>query len=661
MPFFSSKKDNNLNKNIDNNINTYRSHSYMSDFYRPQFHLTPEMGWMNDPNGLVYYDGEYHMFYQYNPQRVDFPEPQHWGHAVSTDMLHWKHLEPALYPDDGGFMFSGCCVIDTNNTAGFGYNAMIAMYTRHNNDREEQCIAYSLDRGRTFTKYAGNPVIASTLAPNNDPHNFRDPKVIWDDERSRWVVCIAGGNQVVFYYSNNLKDWTYLSNFIRVAGSGVVECTNFAKIKSDDGKTKWVLMLSSQGAPQGGGGIQCYVGDFDGTTFKADDSNTPQWLDYGRDYYASTIYTNCPDNNVYICGWITEFGGATLQSYPFRGIQSILKKMTLKNINGKYVVLQEPVSLKSLRLRKKEVNNKVINNEEIELCNFNLAETNVTFNLNNCTANKVGLKVKAQGNEYVKVGYEVKTNKLFIDRTNCLTTMQNMSKYHEITVLPNEDNTIDLKILVDNSVIEVFAKGGEYVMTDNILSSLNCNGIVAFAEGGQCTMSNFIAYELNSIFEDAGYVHTNLNILRKDEKQWCETTEGLTALTSGNSFALLDKIADNGTYSAKLKITKGNACGIIFNCNAECNSMYLINVDTADKALNFYKVINNNFTLIERINENIEVNVEYKLKVEMNNGSFKIYLDDALKIDKQDKDLTNGYLGLYSFNSRCNFNNVFIL
>jgi len=247
--------------------------------HRPSFHFTPPEKWMNDPNGMVYYEGEYHLFYQHYPEDIVWG-PMHWGHAVSKDLVHWEHLPIALYPDSLGYIFSGSAVIDWKNTSGFGKNGqppMIAIYTYHDpvgdkagtNTFQYQGIAYSNDKGRTWSKYAGNPVV-----PNPGIRDFRDPKVIWDKDSKQWVMVFAAWDHVKLYGSPNLKDWKHLSDFGRDWGThaGVWECPDLFPMNIEGtNEQKWVLLQSlNPGSPNGGSGTQYFVGDFDGTDFTVD-------------------------------------------------------------------------------------------------------------------------------------------------------------------------------------------------------------------------------------------------------------------------------------------------------------------------------------------------------------------------------------------------------
>ena len=310
--------------------------------YRPAFHFTPKEKWMNDPNGMVYYQGEYHLFYQYYPDDNVWG-PMHWGHAVSKDMIHWEHLPIALYPDKLGYIFSGSCVIDWNNTTGFGSKEnppMVAIFTYHDPEGEKnktidfqtQGIAYSLDKGRTWTKYEGNPVI-----PNPGIKDFRDPKVIWHQDTQKWVMSLAVKDHISFYSSKDLKSWKLESDFGEKAGAhgGVWECPDLFPLKDQNGNEKWVLLVSiNPNGPQGGSATQYFVGDFDGKTFTPNHDKI-KWIDYGADNYAGVTFSDIPaeDGRRLFIGWMSNWQYAqVVPTYTWRSAMTIPRELTLKKI-----------------------------------------------------------------------------------------------------------------------------------------------------------------------------------------------------------------------------------------------------------------------------------------------------------------------------------------
>ncbi|WP_311182251.1 glycoside hydrolase family 32 protein [Hymenobacter volaticus] len=277
--------------------------------YRPAYHFSPAKMWMNDPNGMVYHNGTYHLFFQHYPDGMEWG-PMHWGHATSKDMVSWQEQPIALYPDSLGYIFSGSAVVDANNTAGFGKNALVAIFTHHDPKGEKagsktfqnQSIAYSLDEGKTWKKYAQNPVLK-----NPGITDFRDPKVSWYEAGKKWVMTLATKDRITFYSSSNLKDWTKLSEFGEKFGAhgGVWECPDLFPLTLD-GKTHWVLLVSiNPGGPNSGSATQYFVGQFDGKTFTPSSTKT-QWVDYGKDDYAGVTYGNTGNRRIFQ-GWMSNW------------------------------------------------------------------------------------------------------------------------------------------------------------------------------------------------------------------------------------------------------------------------------------------------------------------------------------------------------------------
>ncbi|MEQ8474070.1 MAG: glycoside hydrolase family 32 protein [Marinoscillum sp.] len=321
--------------------------------YRPQYHFSPPTNWMNDPNGMVYHDGEYHLFYQHYPDGNKWG-PMHWGHAVSSDMIHWEHLPIALYPDSLGYIFSGSAVIDVNNTTGFGSKekpAMVAIYTYHDAkaeregkvDFQTQGIALSLDNGRTWTKYKGNPVL-------NNPgiRDFRDPKVSWNEKLNKWVMILAVKDHVTIYSSPDLKNWAFESEFGNDIGAhgGVWECPDLFPLTDDSGSTHWVMLVSiNPGGPQGGSATQYFVGQFDGSEFIPYDTIT-RWVDYGADNYAGVTWSNIPesDGRRLFLGWMSNWQYANeVPTTEWRSAMTIPRELKLQFIDKEPALISTPV------------------------------------------------------------------------------------------------------------------------------------------------------------------------------------------------------------------------------------------------------------------------------------------------------------------------------
>ncbi|MEZ4595112.1 MAG: glycoside hydrolase family 32 protein, partial [Chloroflexota bacterium] len=302
--------------------------------FRPAYHFTPPTAWLNDPNGMVYYDGEYHLFYQYHPDSTVWG-PMHWGHAVSTDLVNWQHLPIALAPDELGYIFSGSAVIDWHNTAGFGPEAMIAIYTYHDaNANQSQAIAYSLDKGRTWTKYAGNPVIPT---PTNI-RDFRDPKVLWyedEDGNGRWVMALAVGRSILFYSSPNLIDWVATGSFGFGHGAtdGVWETPDLFELPvAGTAESRWVLTVGiGDHAPASGSGMQYFIGQFDGQTFTNENpKETVLWADYGADFYAAQSWSDAPNGRRLWLAWLNNWQYANqIPTTTWRGAMTLPRELRL--------------------------------------------------------------------------------------------------------------------------------------------------------------------------------------------------------------------------------------------------------------------------------------------------------------------------------------------
>ncbi|WP_223167354.1 glycoside hydrolase family 32 protein [Nonomuraea sp. SYSU D8015] len=315
-----------------------------SEPYRPQVHYTPARNWMNDPNGLVWHDGEFHLFYQYNPDGDRWGNIS-WGHAVSPDLVHWEELGTAIPATPDEQVFSGSVVVDEHDTAGFGKAAAVAVYTAWNpaTGRQAQSLAYSTDHGRTWTRYAGNPVldIGST--------EFRDPKVFWHADGGYWVmvVALAADRKIALYSSDDLKAWTRLSEFGPAgATGGVWEVPDLFElpVEGGGGGSKWMMAVSlNPGGPVGGSGVQYFVGDFDGVTFTPDDVSTA-WADHGRDFYAAVSWNGAPDGRRYWIGWMANWDDiASIGTRPWRGAMSLPRELSLVADGGRVRLAQRPV------------------------------------------------------------------------------------------------------------------------------------------------------------------------------------------------------------------------------------------------------------------------------------------------------------------------------
>ncbi len=469
-----------------------------NETFRPQFHFSPEYGWMNDPNGLVYLDGEYHLFYQYNPYGNKWGN-MHWGHAVSTDLTSWTYLPTALGIDSLGDIFSGSTVIDVNNTAGFGKNAMIAIFTS-NGKTQQQSIAYSTDKGRTFTKYIGNPVL-----PNPGITDFRDPKVSWNEQSKQWVMALATKQTITFYGSPDLKKWAKLSEFASESGAhgGVWECPDLFPL-TYDGKTKWVLLVSiNPGGPNGGSATQYFIGDFDGKTFTADNLPYPLWIDYGRDNYAGVTFSNIPeaDGRRIFIGWMSNWDYANdVPTKNFRSAMTIARELTLKN-NGKHLILANMPTreVTALRGKVKNVANQNIHKEKSlpdVLSSFN-GKFEIEMTIHRQSSKILGFGLTNADGDYLNFTFDLEQNVLKIDRRNCgLNDFNRKYASEPIAPLTTKD-TYKVRLLVDKASSEIFINNGETVMTSIVFPTQNYSSLSFFALNQSWKAEDIKIYEIN--------------------------------------------------------------------------------------------------------------------------------------------------------------------
>src|SRR2546421_4306358 len=330
-------------------INAQDAKVNKDEMFRPRVHFTPSAHWINDPNGMVYYKGIYHLFFQYHPYSSVWG-PMHWGHATSTDMIHWKREPIAIYPDKLGTIFSGSAILDVNNTSGFGQNGkppLVAIFTQHDadgekagrNDFQNQSIAFSIDHGKTWTKYAGNPVLK-----NPGITDFRDPKVMWYKPQKKWIMTLATKDRITFYSSRNLKDWKKESEFGETVGAhdGVWECPDLFTL-DDNAKKIWVLIVNlNPGGPNRGSATQYFLGDFDGNKFTPYDTVT-RWIDYGPDEYAGVTWSNTGDRKIFL-GWMSNWLYANVvPTKSWRNAMTIPRELKIMHTGEDILVASEPV------------------------------------------------------------------------------------------------------------------------------------------------------------------------------------------------------------------------------------------------------------------------------------------------------------------------------
>ena len=468
--------------------------------YRPQYHFSPREHWTNDPNGLVYFEGEYHLFFQYNPFGDQWGHMT-WGHAVSPDLLHWRQLPPAIPEENGVMIFTGSTVVDERDTSGFctnGKPCLVAIYTGHTPEGnghsalQTQNVAYSIDRGRHWTKYSSNPVL------NLHMSDFRDPKVFWSRQSASWVMLVALPNEhkIRFYASKDLKHWTALSDFGPAgAATGQWECPELFELPVEgSGETRWVLKVGiNPGALQGGSGEQYFTGSFDGTRFiNGNPASQTMWTDYGKDCYCALTFNNLPATQPPVMiGWMDNWQYAKdLPTSPWRGQMTFPRQLSLRRTPQGLRLIQRPVDQLN-RLYEKQAGTGT--KGDIDTVNRWLASSAVTkdrtFQLKTeialGTAQEIGWRILATDGHGTTIGYNRQTKKLFIDRTH--SAAMNFSRDYPTRIeaaLSLEKPFLELNVLVDRNSVEVFADRGRIVSTDLVFPPPGAAGVEAYAKGG---------------------------------------------------------------------------------------------------------------------------------------------------------------------------------
>lgn len=475
--------------------------------HRPQFHFSPPAKWMNDPNGMVYYKGEYHLFYQHYPDSTVWG-PMHWGHAISKDIIHWQHQPIALYPDTHGDIFSGSVVVDEKNTSGFKQGAeapLVAIFTYHympgekagRKDFQTQGIAYSTDKGRTWTKYANNPVIK-----NPDIKDFRDPKVIWHAASKQWVLTMAAGDEILFYHSPDLKNWEQTGRFGKEEGShgGVWECPDLFELTTKEGKSKWVLLVSiGTGAPNGGSGTQYFIGSFNGKTFTNENSKeTKLWLDNGTDNYAGVTWYNAPNQRRLFLGWMSNWQYAqTVPTQKWRSAMTLPRELSLQESSNGFRLQTKPVT-ETVTLRTRQNPVTVTAGKAYPL---SLAELTLQFDLSATGNNDLGIELRNKENESVRIGYDPTHNQFYINRTQLQNTgfSKDFAAVHTAPRASTEKK-LTMHLFIDKSSVELFADDGSVVMTDIFFPISEFNSVKIFQDPGAKALQNGKLYPLKSIW-----------------------------------------------------------------------------------------------------------------------------------------------------------------
>ena len=514
-----------------------------TDYYRPLYHHTPSYGWMNDPNGLIYKDGEYHLYYQYNPYGSKWGN-MHWGHAVSRDLVRWKELGPVIARDTLGHIYSGSTVIDFNNSAGFGKDALIAFYTSASDENGQlQCLAYSTDNGRTFTQYAGNPI----LRPFDGLKDFRDPKVFWHEPAKAWYMIVSADKEMRFYRSADLKKWDYVSAFGRGYGAqpNQFECPDFFPLTLD-GKQKYVMIVNiNPGCLFGGSATEYFVGDFDGREFKCDTPPTRvKWLDYGKDHYATVTFSNTGDR-VLAMPWISNWQYANVTPIrQYRGANGLPRELSLYRHNDDYYVATD-VAREVRALRKSPLDLGTFATAKKHELRDVLTSTKDAFELEfDLTPGKSvqsGFTLYNAKGEKVDIYIDAKQNRLVMDRTKSgLVAFGERAVPHDIETAYDkqvyggakgktfrkansvnyvndfalgtwapldlcEGKTYHFDVFVDKCSVEIFVDGGRIAMTNLVFPTIPYTSVQFYSKKGETTVSNARLYPLQPTVPTAGY------------------------------------------------------------------------------------------------------------------------------------------------------------
>ena len=470
--------------------------------FRPVYHHTPLYGWMNDPNGMFYKDGTYHLYFQHNPYGSTWGNMT-WGHSTSTDLVHWHGEDIAIEPDAYGSIFSGSVVVDHYNTAGFGEGAIVAFYTSAKSspwgDSQSQSMAYSTDGGKTFTKYGGNPVLTS------DKRDFRDPKVFWYAPGKHWVMILAAGQEMEIYSSRDLKAWKRESSFGAKQGAhgGVWECPDLIELPVEGtDETRWVLICNiNPGGPFGGNAAQYFVGTFDGKKFVNESPTETKWMDWGKDHYATVTFNNAPDGRVIALGWMSNWQYQTvLPTMQYRGANTIARDLSLyRNEDGELVMRCAPSpEIEAARVETHEIPSfRVKDSYEVpSLLDDNEGAYEIEMQLKNSGSSRIILTLSNDKGEKVHMHYDIARKQFVMERSESgLTDFS--TDFPAMTVAPVDDtDTINLRLFVDRSSIEAFGDNGKFVMTNRVFPSAPYNRLTFETWRGNFQVKSMKVYKL---------------------------------------------------------------------------------------------------------------------------------------------------------------------
>lgn len=474
--------------------------------FRPAFHHTPLYGWMNDPNGMVYKDGVWHLYYQYNPYGSKW-QNMSWGHSTSTDLIHWQHLPVAIEGDGIGTVFSGSSVVDTRGTAGLGQGTIVSLYTSAGVS-QVQSMAYSTDGGNTFSKLPSNPVL--TLESE-----ARDPNMFWDEKAGHWVLTLAHPleHEMLFFTSPDLKTWTLTGQFGKGIGAqgGVWECPDLFKLPVE-GTTeeKWVLLCNiNPGGPFGGSATQYFIGTFDGRTFVADtdaQGHVPtKWMDFGKDHYATVSWSDAPQGRRTVIGWMSNWQyAAEVPTQQFRSANTLPREAGLFRAPDGEVYLSSSPSPELQALRGSLVQRagsatigRRARSYSLPTANDGICE--LIVDLDGRKSQHIDLEIGNEQGEKVTMRYDTQAHTLTFDRSESgITDFSQDFPVASVSPTFETDHRISLRIFIDRSSIEVFGNNGRFVMTNLVFPNHPYTSLKLSAQGGDAKMTGLKVYAINA-------------------------------------------------------------------------------------------------------------------------------------------------------------------
>lgn len=481
--------------------------------YRPLYHFTTDSNWINDPNGLVYFNGKYHLFAQYNPFGNVWGHMS-WAHAVSNDLFTWNEWPLALpeiknADSTSTMIFSGSAVVDSFNTSGFGKDGqipLVAIYTSQHDKNgigigQNQSLSYSLDEGKIWQQYANNPVLDIKLK------DFRDPKVFWFASKKKWLMIVSKPLEykVQFYESKNLKDWNLLSEFGNMGNIDKVwECPDFIELPVDGtNEKKWVLTVSTGHPQKGYLAMQYFTGNFDDEKFTVDANPYPLYVDFGRDYYAGVTYNNIPfpDGRVIMIGWANCWNYANdIPTKGFRGMYAVPRTLALKRLPQGLRLMQEPVAeIKKFEEELFKSKSTRLNNSTKQLEEASGAALDISFSLQANAGSTAGINILKSSDEETTISYSADTKTITLDRSHSGNTSFNNSFAGADSVkILSASNTVQIRILIDKSIVELFVNDGVYTITDLVFPKYAAsNAVELFSKNGTALFTNILINKVN--------------------------------------------------------------------------------------------------------------------------------------------------------------------